>query len=302
MTQIRLNILPLYRCNQNCQACPYACSNDKTQTMDLAWLDSALSNISREFDIAQILLSGGEVSLLSDLYLDMFYQICKMYSKKIYVETRFIRPKKAILNNFDIINVRYDFDTTNPFKQDIFADIKAAVSVGKIINLKTLDIFCQKDKVSIVSQINSLKVKSWEIIPYHQTKDSIIKFKDYSFFEKTIKDYLALSGNMKFAFQNKLQLENILPIDNYNIKTVYLTPNNMYALQEFDDQNNFSLKEFSNINDLINKMKENEISRDNFCKNCTSKLMCLANYYLNLNYQGPSCSGFKDLIRAYNTK
>ena len=256
MTQIRLNILPLYRCNQNCQACPYVCSNDKTQTMDLAWLDSALSNMSREFDIAQILLSGGEVSLLSDLYLDMLYQICKMYSKKIYVETRFIRPKKAILNNFDIINVRYDFDTTNPFKQDIFADIKAAVSVGKIINLKTLDIFCQKDKASIVSQINSLKVKSWEIIPYHQTKDSIIKFKDYSFFEKTIKDYLALSGNMKFAFQNKLQLENILPIDNYNIKTVYLTPNNMYALQEFDDQNNFSLKEFSNINE---KMKFHEI-------------------------------------------
>lgn len=297
-SQIRLNILPLYRCNQKCATCLFSCSDDKKETLDLSWLDKALGNLNREFEICQILLQGGEVSLLSDLYFEMLYQICKIYCKKIYVETNFIHAKRAILNNFDVINVKYDFDFVTPSKFNVFNNIKAAVSANKIINIKTLDICCQKDKTSIIEQLNSLKIKSWEIIPYHQTEHLNFKFKDYQYFENTVNEYLNLASSMKFAFQNKLQINNVLPIDNYNIKTVYITPYNKYALQNFDDKNNFFLEETDNFGLFLEKIKEMEKKRDIFCKNCTSKLQCMANRYLNLNYKGLSCSGFKNLIEA----
>ena len=103
---------------------------------------------------------------------------------------------------------------------------------------------------------------------------------------------------MKFAFQNKLQLEGILNIDNYNIKTLYMTPNDKFAVQAFEN-NNFYLREMDNLDEINNYFIEMEKKRDKICRNCTSKLKCMANYFLNLDYNGPSCSGYKDLLTQY---
>ena len=56
---------------------------------------------------------------------------------------------------------------------------------------------------------------------------------------------------MKFAFQNKLQLDNVLPIDNYNTEKIFITPDGKYALQQFID-NKPDLLEFDNILNLKN--------------------------------------------------
>jgi hypothetical protein len=104
---------------------------------------------------------------------------------------------------------------------------------------------------------------------------------------------------MKFAFQNKLQMDSILPIDNYNTKIVYITPYSKYAIQEFNKNKQFQLLNLNNIEELQKKLEEMEKIRDNFCDKCDSKLLCLANRHLNLNYDGKSCSGFRNLIYFY---
>lgn len=297
--QLRLNILPLYRCNQTCSFCIYKNMRESSSTLDLCWLDEALSTISRQYDIVQVDISGGEVSLLSDFYFDMLFQLAKIHCKKIIISTNFVKPSNAMINRADIINVGYNFNSFSNIKQIVFDNIRAAVGSGKIINIKSLDISCQVDQSQIIEQLNNLQIKSWEIIPYHSPQEATIKFKDYDLCENTVRNFLKLSHKMKFAFQNKLQLEGILPIDNYNIKTLYLTPNNKFALQAFNDKNEVYLEEFDNFDKIVKKFGELEHLRDNFCKSCTSKLKCMANRFLNLNYTGPSCSGFKDLLADY---
>lgn len=300
--QIRIEIIPLYRCNEKCSFCLYQHEKNNPNTMELAWIDESLLFLQHSFNIAQIKITGGEISLLSDLYFEMLYNIVKIYCKKIIVETNFLTFKKALINNCDIINVGYNFNGFSPIKSQIFKNIKAAVDTGKIINIKSLDISCQTDQSQIIEQLNQLKIKSWEIIPFHQTKYTSQKFKDYDLYENTVKTFIKLSNKMKFSFQNKLQLDNILNIDNYNIKTIYLTPNNKFAIQVFDENANFELQEFENISDLQKKLTEMEKIRDNFCKSCTSKLQCMSNYFMNPFYHKTSCSGFHNLISEFKNR
>ena len=297
-TTIRIELIPLYRCNENCNFCLYQHEKNNKNTADLAWIDSTLTSLHFKYDILQIKITGGEISLLSDFYFEMLFNLLKIHCKKIIVETNFVEFKKALINNCDIINIGYNFNN-NPLQQQIFNNIKAATATGKSINIKSLDIFCKINHNQIINHLNSLKIKSWEIIPFHQTPFTLYKFRGYSEYEKIVAEYLKLSNKMKFAFQNKLQLENILNLDNYNVKTVYLTPNNKLALQNFDNDNNFFLEEFDNVEDLSKKMKEMEKKKDKFCEKCTSKLQCMANSFMNLNYTGLSCSGFKDLINKH---
>ena len=104
---------------------------------------------------------------------------------------------------------------------------------------------------------------------------------------------------MNFAFQNKLQLDGVLDLDNYNTLTIYITPNNKFAIQNYDKKDNFSLLEVENIQELVKKCKEIENFKDKLCEKCTSKLKCMANRFLNLNYTGLSCFGCNRLINAY---
>lgn len=297
---IRLYVIPLYT---NKHTSDYYIFNDKANDnhkIDLIWLDNALTELKFNYNIIQTEICGGEITLVSDFYFEMLINLIKMNCNKINLLTNFINSSKTILNSCDVINVKYNFNGYTKEKDLVFKNIEKAICQNKIINVKSLDVSCKINEQRIINELNNLKIKSWEIIPYHKGINSKINQSDYSEFEKLIKKYLFLNKNMKFAFQNRLQLDEILNIDNYNVKNIYLTPNNKFAVSSFTKNNEFELLEFDNILDLQKKIEEMENLRDNFCHNCNSKLRCLANRYLNLNYKGESCSGFKNLINYYN--
>ena len=298
-SKIRLEVLPLYRCNQKCNFCMFRNEHNNENTLSLAWLDENINQLKFYFDVIEIRLSGGEVSLLSELYFELLYYLCKSICKKISVETNLYKLHKSIVNYFDVITVGYNFNEYNVIKKEVFENIKALVDSGKIINIKTLDISCFDDCDLVINRLNSLRIKSWEIIPYQKSLNNCIKECDYSFFENVISKYLRLSNKMNFAFQNKLQLDGVLDLDNYNTLTVYITPNNKFAIQNYDKKDNFSLLEVENIQELVKKCKEIENFKDKLCEKCTSKLKCMANRFLNLNYTGLSCCGCNRLINAY---
>lgn len=288
---IKVIILPLYFSNAKYNLFEY--NKEEKTILDIFKLDSLLNELSINFNISQIDIIGGEISLLSDFYFDMLYNLIKTYNKKINVFTNFIETKKSIINNCNSLNVIHNFNEYSEESYKVFSNIKAAIKVNKIINLKSLDISCKNNQTKIIQILNDLKIKSFEIIPNH-FYNSI----DYNLFEMVLKQFLKRVNTMKFAFQNKLQLENILPIDNYNIQKIYITPEGKYGIQYFKD-NKPKLFLIDNILKLNEKLTELEIFSNNSCKKCTSKLMCMANYFLNLNYTGESCSGFKNIIDEY---
>lgn len=288
---IKIIILPLYENNSTYSIFNY--NNTNKSHLDIVKADKLLNELSLHFNISQIDILGGEISLLSDFYFTMLYNLLKVYNKKINVFTNFKKINKSIINNCNSINVIYNFNEDN---KEVDNNILAANKINKIINIKALDISCLKNQNVIINKLNNLNIKSFEIIPNHFNN-----FKDYDLFERVVKTFLEKNSLMKFAFQNKLQLDNVLPIDNYNIQTVYIIPEGKYAIQYFN--NNFpKLLMIDNILNLKEKLSELEIFSNNYCQNCTSKLICMANYFLNYDYTGISCSGFKRLIKDYKTR
>lgn len=291
---IRLHVIPNYETNQKDIYNFFDQFLEKTDILDLVWLDKALDELDKKFKITKIEIEGGEISLLSEFYFELLYNLLKIHCNKLTVTTNFINFNKGIINYADIINVMYNFNSYKNLNQQIFKNIKAASTSNKIINLKTVDISLKNDEISNINLINTLKIKSWEIIPYYNEKD-------YTIFEKIIKKYLKYTKYMKFAFTNELQLKNILNLNNYETFDVYILPENEYGLKIFKN-NMLTLQKFSKLEDLLTKLTEIEILRDTFCKNCTSKIKCMSNYFFNYTYTGKSCSGFKDLITDFENK
>lgn len=295
---IRLYIIPTYK---NSHAEDYYIFNAKDEnTLDIVWLDNALTELKNNYNILKTEICGGEITNLSDFYFNMLFHLIQINCNKIVVSTDFVDFNKSMINYCDIINVKYNFNGYSRAKDIVYNNIRAATAENKIINIKSLDISCKTNVRVIIEDLNKLKVKSWEIVPYHQSQYSKIKAMSYHEFEELIKKYLFFVKDMKFAFQNKLQLDEILPIDNYNVKNVYILPNNKFGLLDVDDNNKINVLEFNTLSDLQLKIREMEKLRDNFCNVCDSKLRCLANRLINLNYKDESCSGFKNLIKYYN--
>ncbi|MBR2240014.1 MAG: hypothetical protein IKO49_02155 [Bacilli bacterium] len=291
---IRVHIIPTYKSNQNDIYDFFNQFYKNDEILDLVWLNNTLDELDKKFIISKYEIEGGEISLLSDFYFELLYNLLKIHCKKIITTTNFINFNKGIINLSDIINVIYNFNLHDTLNQQIFKNIKAAIASNKIINIKTVDISLKNDEIKNINILNNLNIKSWEIIPYFNSKD-------YTIFEEIIKKYLKYTKLMKFAFQNELQLKNILNLNNFETFDVYLLPENKFGLKIFENDQ-LNLEKFDNIDTLLEKLLEMEILHDNYCKKCTSKLKCMSNYFFNHTYKGKSCSGFKNLIKDFENK
>lgn len=289
--QIKVIILPLYYSNSKYNIYEYNKTNKNH--LEIVKADELLSDLSNNFNISQIDIIGGEISLLSDFYFDMLYNLCKIYSKKINVYTNFIKVNKSIINNCTSLNVICNFNEFNTDIEQVFHNINAT---DKTINLKSLDVSCIKNPDKIIGMLNNTNIKSFEIIP-----SRFINFKSYEFFENVVKIYLDKVKLMKFAFQNKLQLDNVLPIDNYNTEKIFIIPDGKYALQQFIN-NKPDLLEFDNILNLKEELDKMEKISTIYCKKCNSKLVCMSNYFFDMSYDNVSCCGFKNLIEQYKQR
>ena len=164
---IRLYIIPTYK-NPYVDEY-YLFDQNNKNTLDVVWLDNALIELKNNYNILQTEICGGEITVLSDFYFNILFQLIKMNCNKIIVSTNFIDFNKSIINLCDIINVKYNFNGYSKYKTVVYNNIKAAIAENKIINLKSLDISCKNNHKLIIEDLNRLKIKSWEIIPYHQS-------------------------------------------------------------------------------------------------------------------------------------
>lgn len=295
--KLSLSINPLYKCNMNCPFCYLGSLKDNENKLDLTYLMNTLNNISFRYNIENIDIYGGEVSLLSEFYFDMLVKLCKTFSKNVNITTNFIDFNKPIINNFDNIGVSLDFNNFRVDQHKVYDNIKAAIQSGKVINVLSLDISCQQNEEEIIDTLNKLKIQSWRIIPYSKSKETKMEFKGYQFFEDTVKKFLKLQDKMKFSFINKLELDGIINEDYYNTSHFYVTPNNKVALLQFENNEEY-FHEFDSLDELYDELKNEQLRRDNYCKNCSVKNKCLAEHF-NYEYKGVSCSGLKNLIVDY---
>lgn len=295
---INIIVLPLYRHEDSSPYYLFNIHKNSEDTLDLSFLETSLSKLSHVFNFNNISIDGGEISELSDVYFDFLFNIIKLYTNKIIVNTDFVKYNPSLINKVDVINVNLNFDKYQTNIKTIKNNIKAATSIGKIVNVNSLDVrLSDKSELENIVTLNHLGIKSWRILPYHQAENNP-KQEPYNEFEKIIKKYLKLTEYMNFSFLNKLELDNVVKNDNFPIKTVYITPNNKFGLGVFDKNDVFHIQEFETIDSLEKNLKKLQSEQILVCKDCNFKVNCLANRFFNPNYVGKSCSGFKDLIKS----
>lgn len=299
---IKLVILPLYRNSNNYPYYLFNSLRSDQNTLDLAWLEENLPILYFKFNILNISIEGGEISELSDFYFDLLFRLLKIDSTNVTVCTDFVKYNKSLIDGADIIKVNYNFNSYSEDSNIVFQNVKAAASTGKIINLESLDISVEDNKLEIITKLNKLGIKTWKINPYQKSVYNQLPSLGYSFYENIVKDYLKLSDYMEFSFLNKLELENIIQTNNFPVKTVYITPENKFALGTFDATNSFYLKEYDDIEELEKYLEKAQSKQILLCKDCEYKMTCLADRYFNPNYLGNSCSGHKNLIKQNKGK
>ena len=292
---VNLVILPLYR---NKESSPYDLFNfckDNKNTLNLSFLEESLLKLSNSYDFNKISIEGGEISELSDFYFDLLFNLIKLYTNKIIVHTNFMEYNPSLINRADVINVDFNFDKYQTKPTQVKNNIKAAVNIGKIVNINSLDVRLGNNELENIVTLNRLGIKSWKIVPYHQSGNNP-KQKPYSEFEKIVLNYLDLTKHMNFSFINKLELDGIIENHNFPIKTIYITPNSKFGVGSFDKTNKFSIEEYETIEELKKSLLKKQTDQILLCDGCTHYMNCLADKYFNPYYVGKSCSGFKDLI------
>ena len=293
--KVHINIIPTYKIDQLTEYTMF--DSSVTNVGDLVTYEHLLEDIKKRYSIEKISVMGGEIALLSDLYFDLLYRIINLYTKEIEVYTHFNTFNPALINGVDVITVPYNF--TEKENTAFLKNIKAAIQTGKIINIQTLDIACENENPNaIITMLNKMNIKSWEIIPYQATKYTQIKSKGYECFEDTVLKFSKYANKMNFAFHNKLQLEGIIQTENYDIESIYFTPHNKLALAAYENDL-FTLKEYDTLDELTTDLNKNIEKQEEYCKACKVKLKCMANYYKNFNITSKSCCGFSDLIYKY---
>lgn len=293
--KVHITIIPTYKIDQVNDYTMFDSSDNSVG--DLVTYEHLLEEIKKQYNIEKISVRGGEIALLSDLYFDLLYRIINLYTKNVEVYTHFNTFNPALINGVDVITVPYNFTE----KEDLtfLKNIKAAIQIGKIINIQTLDVACENENPNaIITMLNKMNIKSWEIIPYQTTEYTNAISHGYECFENCVLKFIKYTPKMNFAFHNKLQLDGIIQATNYDIENIYLTPHNKLALA-FYDNSVFKLKEYDTLDELTIDLNKNIEKQDKYCDTCKVKLKCMANYYKNFNLESNSCPGFSNLIYKY---
>lgn len=298
--KLDLVILPLYRVENEYSFSVFNNLDNCKNTLSLDWLGDNLQHLSTRFDISTISIEGGEISLLSDIYFDLLFKLLETFNKKISVATDFMKFNKSLINNADVINVLYNF---NHYPDIVFQNIKAAISTGKVINIRSIDAFISNGFMDKISNLNRLKIKAWKIIPYQKTNLYSIPNYDPKKYESIITEYIKLHEYMQFSFLNKLELEGIVKTNNFPMNTVYITPNNKFGLGKINSRGEFYIEEYEDLDELEKNLKEYQNQQILLCDGCKYQLNCLADRYFDPALMTKTtCSGYKSLIKLSKGK
>ena len=258
--------------------------------LDLSVLAAWLEDLSHNFLFQKIIIEGGEPSVLSSVYLDLLIKLCKTYTEDVTIVTALQKLSKELINNTVDLQVHLPLNNFfNDFKA-VVSNIKA-LAPNKVLTAVSYIDDCQGlDSVEVINRLNTLPLKSWEIKVPVTTSVSIPET------ESIISEYISLCKSMKFAFINEYLVGHFRPINNY-FNTVYLSilPQGVLVHKSYT-QEGVKQQYYTDIVDLKKDLATESVSVMNYCKDCPFQVYCLAES-INPYYEGPSCSGFKNLLQ-----
>lgn len=264
-------------------------------TLDTGKLDNYLSELGSKYRISKIIIKSDYIYELSEFYLDILYKLCEVYTKNIELHCDLSKVSSGMINVFQNIYVNLNFNNFRGDQRVIEDNIKA-LKDNRCINIISIDKSCKENPEAIISKLNRLGVNSWKIIPHYLDNKENIDFNSFQEYENIILKYITLAKTMKFAFINKLELDNVINNYNYSLIRLKINASGNILFAKYDDKDNLYFQEFDDLLDVYKELEIYDQKIKTYCNYCPFKNKCLATY-INYNWKLDSCSGSGHLLR-----
>ena len=306
---IALSINPLYRCNFRCSFCYLTPDQlaDKT-VLDINDFYSRLNELQEYRNIGHIDLYGGEITLLTDSYVDeLFHVIKQFYQGPVNLVTNLSRIGSVCLRDDVILSVSWD-DNLRQDHQKVLSNILAMDRDVHILMLASPSMlqWSEEKLDEVINIFNSIRnITSVEVKPYSTNQANSFKASNREF-EQFIVRWLMRKDSFAFTFTNERNILRSLSgtANSWSDDHLYITPEGKFAVLEFDEKYNEYFLPLENFEAYLKwcESEKRKIQKNERCSECDYLGVCLSEHLRNQLNPADSCDGFKGLLDWYKAK
>lgn len=251
-------------------------------------------------------LYGGEISSLPDDYvMDLLNILCSFTHGPIRITTNMARIPDYFYDNRVSVAVSYDGNSRQDHtlvKQNMYEfGQQKEFDILTLASRKLLKQSAAEFLIDLmpIDGIRSLEIKSYS---KNQANQHNVSFLDY---EEYVKRIIMAHADMDipYVLGNVELLESVMTREHnaFSDDHVYITPNNKFAVLEFDENDNEYFLELNNFQEYLDwtEKEKYSVTLNGYCMSCEYYGNCLSEHLREVKDITKSCNGFKGLIDWY---
>jgi MoaA/NifB/PqqE/SkfB family radical SAM enzyme len=302
---MHISLNPTYYCNFRCPFCYLGdMLLDKT-TLSVDHVYEKLTEVlSHGYNIDSIDLYGGEILSLPKEYQSKIIEACLSFCSEVRVTTNLSLDYTELLKYPVQVCVSYDYTCREDHVQVLAnminfpADLHVLMLASKGLVKKNVE--------NIIAVLNTVpNLKTVEIKPYSTNQYNQFDVK-HSEFEEFVKKFILNKDKLEAHFVNEDMIQASLAgqMNSFSDDHVYITPNNKFAVLDFDDQDNEKFTELDNFQEYINwtQKEKFKVSANSYCNQCEYFGKCLSEHLRDVQSLEHSCNGYKLLLDWYKER
>lgn len=300
-----LSLNPSYRCNFRCDSC-YLTEDQlrSKQRLDLGLLDRRLGELQDHYELEQIDLYGGEITVLPLDYLEQLWVILRKH----------FQGRVNLISNFSLLHPMYMWEDDSRLTLSASYDFSARQQHDSVLTnilltprpvhvlMLATPALLNIDVLAMVETFNSIRnVASVEIKPYSksQANDLPISYRDY---ERFVQQWIEAPRN--FPLINEQQIQDSLNGERnaFSDDHIYLTPAGDWAVLDFDMQDREYFRTLNSLADYPRwcGLEKVRTYRNAICASCPYLGHCLSEHLREVHDLNDSCNGFRNLLDWYS--
>lgn len=301
MKKIKVYITTNYFCNFDCEYCYLGCLREDKKVIDPMRLRAQLENIAQVRDIEEIIVAGGESTLLPlELLMTILY-ISKEYTDNVVFVTNFSNTETAGAVYKITDNISVSVNKERPNYEATMLNILSSELENLSISIVVTPGILAMDKQKLIYELEMLK----RPVFFLQYSPSIyndfvypIQNSDYeSFLKEFIAEYIKKPRD--FELINLKCIESCLDKNEepWQDSVIFIDPYNRLTALEYTRGREY-FREFKSIRDIEEKSARQKVYFKAKCGRCEFFGNCYAEHIKDWN-KNDSCCGMKGLLEWY---
>jgi len=299
--KIKVFVTTNYFCNFDCGYCYLGLLKNDHKIIDADKLNENLKEISLYYQIEEVTICGGEITLLDINTMVKIIETIKLYTQNIILITNFsdpgiIKSLKKHKINFSV-SLNEERDRYQETVLNLLMNEDKDISLIQVVTPSLI----KKAPQIILNELQRYGL-SVGFIQYSRSLLAKVNYdisnKEYSdFIKKIIIEYL--NGGYNFELSNIIELDSCIK-ENYDPcmeNIIYIDPYNKYnSIVFFKDQEHF--KPFDSVKEWQQECLKEKILYQKKCERCRFYGHCYAEH-VKFKDKDDECFGMKSLLTWY---